>query len=524
LKVTVREALSFGGLVDGRVIAGSGGIDNVVESVTVLEVVEPDSRQWNLPNQLHITAFYAIRDQVQAQIAMIRSLHEGGCSGLVLCHVGNVMKDVHLDLIAVCDRLDFPLVVVPPEVTYIEILVPIVNRILLISNEKNQLALEIQEELLRKVINEERLDSIAQFVGKKLETAIVIVDTLAGVVAQYGSNDEEVRRIWEALRASGETAFSVKAFTGIHVEKDYHVYPIVIEEMRYGYLVCEITGRDEEYVLLMLKHAAVACSLLVTQRHRRSTIRQMYRNELIKELVEEGSLRNREELLRVASSVGWRLDCPGSLLLLEADGSEETEILRLFNQFCIRNGLPVHFGSRNGLYLIFLAPGIDAFEIASLLLHAVEEHSKPAGAVHVTIGVSGPIGDLEEIPAVYRTTVDALVLGKRLFPDQKIHESTKMAFLPDLYRHTRDSRYRKTAQSLLEPLLDYDREHNQDLVATLEALLLQGRNMQHIADTLHIHRNTLNYRRNKIIELLGIDPFTGFESMNYVLALFVLKF
>lgn len=103
---------------------------------------------------------------------MIRSLKEGRCSGLVLCHVGNVMKEIHPDVIAVCGALEFPR------------------------------ALETREKLLQKVINEEGLGSIAQFVGQKLGTAIVI------------------------------------------------------EEMRYGYLVSEVSRLDQNYVLRMLKHTA----------------------------------------------------------------------------------------------------------------------------------------------------------------------------------------------------------------------------------------------------------------------------
>lgn len=59
---------------------------------------------------------------------------------------------------------------------------------------------------------------------------------------------------------------------------------------------------------------------------------------------------------------------------------------------------------------------------------------------------------------------------------------------------------------------------------TLDALLLNDHAMQGIADSLHIHRNTLQYRKKKIIELLGEDPFAGLNRINYILAVFTIKF
>jgi len=62
------------------------------------------------------------------------------------------------------------------------------------------------------------------------------------------------------------------------------------------------------------------------------------------------------------------------------------------------------------------------------------------------------------------------------------------------------------------------------MVKTLEALLLHDQNMQKIAEGLFIHRNTLQYRRKQIIALLGEDPFTGLNRINYLLAVFTIKF
>lgn len=57
----------------------------------------------------------------------------------------------------------------------------------------------------------------------------------------------------------------------------------------------------------------------------------------------------------------------------------------------------------------------------------------------------------------------------------------------------------------LEPLLDYDRQHGSDLVQTLSAYLRFGKSIQRVASELNCHRNTINYRMQKIEKLLYLD-------------------
>jgi DNA-binding PucR family transcriptional regulator len=58
---------------------------------------------------------------------------------------------------------------------------------------------------------------------------------------------------------------------------------------------------------------------------------------------------------------------------------------------------------------------------------------------------------------------------------------------------------------MLGRLLAYDRQHNTDLVATLRAYFEQNANASETARKLYVHRNTLNYRLQRISEISGLD-------------------
>ncbi|RJL32538.1 PucR family transcriptional regulator [Bailinhaonella thermotolerans] len=78
---------------------------------------------------------------------------------------------------------------------------------------------------------------------------------------------------------------------------------------------------------------------------------------------------------------------------------------------------------------------------------------------------------------------------------------------------------RSFAARLLEPVIRYDREHQSDLVRTLEAFLDCSGSWNVCAARLHIHVNTLRYRVHRIEELTGRDLGTLADRVDLFLAL-----
>jgi DNA-binding PucR family transcriptional regulator len=58
----------------------------------------------------------------------------------------------------------------------------------------------------------------------------------------------------------------------------------------------------------------------------------------------------------------------------------------------------------------------------------------------------------------------------------------------------------------LRPLVEYDREHQAELVPTLRAFMSANTNLAQAARLLTVHPNTVAYRLNRIREVSGRDP------------------
>ncbi|WP_270181281.1 helix-turn-helix domain-containing protein [Alkalihalobacillus sp. CinArs1] len=57
----------------------------------------------------------------------------------------------------------------------------------------------------------------------------------------------------------------------------------------------------------------------------------------------------------------------------------------------------------------------------------------------------------------------------------------------------------------VKPLMDYTKQNKRELLDTLEHYLFNHQHLKEVADALHLHSNTLNYRLRRISDILSVD-------------------
>lgn len=131
MSITVYDCLKLPSLHSGNVIAGKNGLDSIVSSISVVEI--PDTRQkikvFN-PNELSLSAFYAIKDTPTEQCAAIKYLSEAGVVALVLFYVGKIIPEIAPEVIKTADSLSMPLIVIEDnQVKYSDIITDVMTAI-----------------------------------------------------------------------------------------------------------------------------------------------------------------------------------------------------------------------------------------------------------------------------------------------------------------------------------------------------------------------------------------------------------
>lgn len=121
--ITVADVMKLPSMYGATILAGHAGMSNPVESVTVLEygwitntLDELFSKTEFQGNDLIITSFATIADNVEAQCENIRRYQAMGSVGFILFYIGLILPCVDDRVIACCNELDLVLITMPEDI------------------------------------------------------------------------------------------------------------------------------------------------------------------------------------------------------------------------------------------------------------------------------------------------------------------------------------------------------------------------------------------------------------------------
>ena len=115
MSLTVKTCMGLPAFRYAKIAAGKGGINQTVNSITVLEYSDVDviSSDLFLNHEMCITAFSSIKDDVDKQCAIVRRMKEIGICAVVLYYIGIFVPYLDDKLISTADEVNLPLICMP---------------------------------------------------------------------------------------------------------------------------------------------------------------------------------------------------------------------------------------------------------------------------------------------------------------------------------------------------------------------------------------------------------------------------
>jgi DNA-binding PucR family transcriptional regulator len=129
----------------------------------------------------------------------------------------------------------------------------------------------------------------------------------------------------------------------------------------------------------------------------------------------------------------------------------------------------------------------------------------------VSLGAAGPRAGVQGLRLAHREAERALLLGGQLFGAGHLTHFADLGLYRLLYQLHDTPETTDFLQEMIGLLEAYDHEHGADLLLTLEAYFAAGASPKETASRLHVHRNTVLYRLQRIVEISGHrldDPST----------------
>ncbi len=515
--VSMREILRLPPLAHARVVAGASGLDRRVLRVNVMEV--PDILRWVEPNELLLTTAYPLRDDRAALVELVPGLAARGLAGLAL-KPARYIDAIPAEMLAEADRLAFPLLELPPDASFNNIINAVLTVILNAQASRLQRTAEIHERFTAIVLGGGGLREIAEALAHSISRPVAIVDA-SGVLQTSAGGADRLGRVGTNLRlpligagagdADGRPHISVVQIAGGPAV----VWPIQVGREKFGaILALDRDGELQEDETDAIEYAATVAALRQVQARAVSEADRRFQAVCLDELV-TGHV-DRSALAERAAAFKWDLTVPRAVILLQLDARAGTPFAPLAGrpeESALRHRLAdamrallgrsaiVWERSAEVAALAVVPPGRPA--LGDIARRVSAEATRVAPDATTSVGAGTIATDPLELARSFSEARRALQVGRSALGAGCVSVFGELG-AEQLLVGLPASTLQEFVAVHLEPLLAFDARHRTDLVRTLETWLAT-RNAALAARLLFVHYNTLKNRLATLEEILG--PF-----------------
>jgi len=557
MTITVRDALQIGGLIEAKVIAGASGLDQEIKAVDIIDV--PDAAIWFRRHSLLSTTFYALKDNIDAQLKMLEDIKNCGGAGLIIFSPERYISQIDTRLIKKADELELPLLEMP-DCSYIDVIVPVMSQILDKQVKALEYAQEVHSMMTDIVLKGKGLRELLTSLSLLLEKPVLMADAdlfLLDAVSPPGTTNSSVPLVekWQLHKSHlplsefypdallTDLVYSKKPsyyqYGSADSDHSDFFFPVVAGDHFYGVLVVpDLEQELEKAKTVAFEAGAVAISLHILKENAIHEAERKSELDFYNELL-LGNIKNRETIISQARQYG--LETSGSYYIILAELSRENRAYDE-SQTLVKDGERSFIEKRLKRLLRlaleqedFNAIVVEALGSLVVLVHTTEKNNPEQstafcrylltalrnyvqdqlGGASLYLAAGDLCLDIERISAGYLEAWETIDIGKKLYSGDFALCYSEMAPYHLVKRLLSGTKTNELFNRVYQPLLHYDHEKGGELVGTLEAYLDCNFSRTKTAEKLHIHRNSLNYRLQKIEELLQceIDQIDTFPLM-----------
>ncbi|HVA85436.1 MAG TPA: PucR family transcriptional regulator ligand-binding domain-containing protein, partial [Candidatus Saccharimonadales bacterium] len=314
--VVLRELLRLEPFERARVVAGSAGLDRRVRRVNVMEV--PDILNWVKADELLLTTAYPLRDDPPALAELVPGLAERGLAGLAI-KPARYIDTIPQAVVDAADRLSFPLIELPADSSFNEIIMSVLAVIMDAQAVRLQRTAQIHERFTAIVLGGGGLRQIAEALADSIGRPVGIVDAHGALLTSSAGGESLARLAFGSSTGEPTTAdHRIHARTIRVGNVPLLVQPIQVGGERFGTIVVLDPESDlPEDQTDALEYAATVAALRQVQARAVAEADRRFQAVCLEELV-TGHV-DRSVLMERAIAFKWDLSLPRAVLIAQLD-------------------------------------------------------------------------------------------------------------------------------------------------------------------------------------------------------------
>lgn len=549
LTIQLRDILQVDLLQGAEVLAGHRGLSNSIVSVNVMEV--PDIIEWVRPGELLLTTAFTFSDDLTILERLIPQLKAKGVCGLGI-KTQRYISQVPESVLAIADGIDFPIIRVPQNVPYGELIKEIFNHII---GEQTRLLSRINDfnHTVREImLRHEGMQAIAEQIYLATGAPVVISDDLFHDVYYYCPDPVKERRIEEDYRAlmasdllrrdhKPEKDRGLEVTTSGKGLRRFTI-PIYFDNTHYGSIfIWDTDGSLRPQDLFVIESTSTLIALDILNRTTLVERENVHQTTFLEQLLSEDP-REQSKAIDSADYYLFHPELPSQIIMLALDHEGRfqtapnkspavvknlnTTMLNLTNR--IKREYNGYFlSTRKSDRAIFLLQfdsdcpieGRQSLseQFVGILLACAEEKDI---AQYTSIGVGSCVGSYQALPdSLQQAEQTVRILQSRGGREISVLYFDDLGLLRVLGHPLLRDDALAYADDILSSLEEHDASQRGDLIETIRAYFESGGNLKRVSEQLFTHYNTVIYRINRIRDVYGIDLRDPETAFNFQLAL-----
>lgn len=539
MAISIREALQLPVMSQTKLVAGFDGLDNMIEWVTIVEVLEDINRLQD--GEFLITTGFGLMESEEKQRQFQRLISMKKLSGVAI-YTGFYLQEIPPAFIEAANDHHLPLIQIPTSLNFSMITKAILEQI--VNNQMRLLrySLNIHRQLTALALSNKGLNGITETLSNLINGSIVVY-TSFGHITHHAIRHDTIR--WsdehtliiddEQVPLSFQPERHSEAFREYVLQSHkVHTRRIGTEETTFGYVVAvKEESQWEDMDTVAIEHAATVYAIEYLKAQAVEETHMRLQGEFLDDIMRPDR-ENRHSVVQRAKNFGLDLTKGKAVLnvQIQSPHTGETHIVKrlydVIHHVLSYNGTHFIVRNKHNGYLVLLEVNRQPDRTAKqktvhLSREILDYWNRFFPRNPIVIGIGRTYDHIDRI-AESAKEADYAVTLRELLPNPApvTHYDELGMYHLLLTLREKGVELRDLYEDPLSSFLNGDKR-NRELLITLETYLHHNQNMQQTANHLYIHRHTLKYRLIQIEKKTGLCLDSPDDRMKLHLAVLAHK-
>ncbi|BDH62005.1 purine catabolism regulatory protein [Lysinibacillus sp. PLM2] len=499
MQFTVKNVLAIPLLKSAKLLSGEKIISSqIIKSVSVMEI---PVENFVGKNEFVLTTAIGCGNNTELFLSYVREVFESGAAAMGIA-VGRHVPYVPEEIIDFCNNHDFPLIELPWELRFSEILKTVLEQINRWEQTSHLKADSIQRELLKLFLDHESVDYVLKYLSKDFQMGVEL----------KRKRDFTEPNLLEAIDLDTEEPTIIRHVNGSFTQ----VVPIkLLGKDTYFLLLKSKKLNAQPIPWLVLNQVVTILTLWIQKEITLADNKQKEMDDYLKDLT-NGNWINKEKFIDEGKKLGFVVDVPYVCIVGQPEKLDEYyssqkkknsavekefkhDFTMIINELKNKVNKQIILTFHREVIVIFLECSLEKVnhevnDFLDLLNSYVEEMKIPV----ISWGIGENHAGVMTFHYSYKNARTALEVGRshKGTGSRSTFASTGIyQLLISLQNNTFST---ELMHSTIGSIASYDKNNGLDLLRTLSSYIYHQGNVSQTARALSLHRQSLLYRLRKI--------------------------